>query len=188
MNHQDHVALLRPGVPAPGGVWADLGAGSGAFTLALADLVGPSATVYAVDRDRAALDRLRAAWRSLPAPPRLDSVVADLARPLDLPPLDGVVMANVLHFFRDHVAVLRRVHHLLKADAPLLLVEYNVDHGNMWVPHPLSFATFAREAMVAGFGDVAWLGARPSRFLREIYSARAFRVVNVGYTGRTQTG
>src|SRR5690554_4106120 len=41
MNHQDHVNLLRPGVPATGGVWADFGAGTGAFTLALAELLGP---------------------------------------------------------------------------------------------------------------------------------------------------
>ena len=35
MNHRDHVNLLRRGVPEPGGVWADLGSGAGAFTLAL---------------------------------------------------------------------------------------------------------------------------------------------------------
>ncbi len=181
MNHQDHVALLRPGIPGPGGVWADLGAGSGAFTIALADLVGPTATIYAVDRDRAALDRLRAGWRSLAAPPRLETVVADVARPLALPPVDGAVMANVLHFFRDHVAVLRRVHDILRPGAPLLLVEYNVDDGNVWVPHPLAYATFAREAATAGFVDITWLTTRPSRFLREIYSARALRVVTEGY-------
>lgn len=183
MNHQDHVALLRPGVPGPGGVWADLGAGSGAFTLALAELVGSVATIYAVDRDRAALDRLRATWRSLPDPPRLEPVIADLTQPLALPRLDGVVMANVLHFFRDHVAVLRRAYGWLKPGALLLLVEYNVDEGNMWVPYPLAYATFARAAVIAGFADVTQLGARPSRFLREIYSARALRVANAGYRG-----
>lgn len=46
MDHADHVALLRAGVVVPethGGAatWADLGAGAGAFTLALADLLGP---------------------------------------------------------------------------------------------------------------------------------------------------
>ncbi len=180
MNHQDYVALLRPGISGPGGVWADLGAGSGAFTLALADLVGPTGVIYAVDRDRAALDRLRDAWLRLTAPPYLETVMADLARPLTLPPLDGVVMANVLHFFHDHVAVLRRTHDLLKPGTPLLLVEYNVDDGNMWVPHPLSYATFGREAVAAGFTAVTRLGTRPSRFLREIYAARAFRVVTDG--------
>ena len=40
MNHDDHVALLRGGIDQPGGVWADVGSGTGAFTLALADLIG----------------------------------------------------------------------------------------------------------------------------------------------------
>ncbi len=55
MTHDDHVALLRGGIPGPGGVWADLGAGSGAFTLALAEQLGPSAEIYAVDADERAL-------------------------------------------------------------------------------------------------------------------------------------
>jgi hypothetical protein len=36
---------LRDGVPEPGGVWADLGSGEGAFTLALADLLGPGGRI-----------------------------------------------------------------------------------------------------------------------------------------------
>jgi ubiquinone/menaquinone biosynthesis C-methylase UbiE len=58
------VALIRGGVPNPGGVWADLGAGTGNFTWALAELLGADATVYALDRDGRAIqaqeDRLRA--------------------------------------------------------------------------------------------------------------------------------
>jgi len=43
MQHQDHVQLIHAGIPAQGGVRADLGSGSGAFTLALADQPGPGA-------------------------------------------------------------------------------------------------------------------------------------------------
>ena len=39
MNHDDHVRLIREGVLGGGIAWADLGSGSGAFTLALADLL-----------------------------------------------------------------------------------------------------------------------------------------------------
>jgi precorrin-6B methylase 2 len=38
-----------------GGTWADLGSGGGAFTLALADLIGPQGVIYSMDRDRYAL-------------------------------------------------------------------------------------------------------------------------------------
>ena len=36
-------------------IWADVGAGDGAFTLALAELLGPGATIHTIDRDGAAL-------------------------------------------------------------------------------------------------------------------------------------
>ena len=55
MDHDDHVELLRPAGLSPGASWADLGAGSGAFTFVLRELLGLSADIYAVDRDRSRL-------------------------------------------------------------------------------------------------------------------------------------
>jgi ubiquinone/menaquinone biosynthesis C-methylase UbiE len=51
--------LIRPGIPGPGGVWADLGCGDGIFTCALYTLTQPGAEIYGVDRDRRALDSLQ---------------------------------------------------------------------------------------------------------------------------------
>jgi len=56
-----------------------------------------------------------------------------------------------------------------------LLVEYNVDAGNPWVPHPLSFDTFYSLAPRAGYTEPNLLAKVPSRFLREFYSAIAYR-------------
>lgn len=39
-------------------VWADLGCGSGTFTLALASLLSPGSFVYAIDRNAAALQQI----------------------------------------------------------------------------------------------------------------------------------
>ncbi len=82
-------------------------------------------------------------------------------------------MANALHFVRDgdKEALVRRLAGWLKPGGRFLLVEYNVDHGNLWVPHPLSYGTWAVLAARAGLRDVALIGRRPSRFLREIYAA-----------------
>jgi SAM-dependent methyltransferase len=175
MNHEDHVALLRPGIgpPLDGAVWADLGAGDGAFTLALAALLGPGTTIFIVDRDRRALER-GAAELSRRYPNVLVSpLVADFTNPLDLPPLDGLVTANSLHFVRDKEPVVRRLRSCLKANGRFLLVEYNVDRGNHWVPHPLSYPTWAALAERAGFDHVELLACTPSRFLGEIYSSLA---------------
>lgn len=174
MNHGDHVNLLRKGVPVPGGVWADLGAGTGAFTLALAELVGPVATIYAVDRNRGALRQLSQAVGERFAEVTLHTVAADFTRPLDLPPLDGVVMANSLHFERSKEPVLRLVRGYLKPQGRLLLVEYNTDKGNMWVPHPLTYGTWEKLAVRCGFGRTELLATRPSRFLGEFFAAASY--------------
>ena len=174
MDHNDHVNLLRPANVSQGGAWADLGSGNGAFTLALRELVGPEATIYAVDKNRAVLRELENMHRTrFDTSSNLILLHEDFSRLDGLPPLDGVVMANSLHFFKDREKVLRYVHGLLKPNGTLLLVEYNVDSGNMWVPHPLTFESFRSLASRAGFKEPRLLAKVPSRFLHEFYSAAA---------------
>ena len=135
MNHADHVALLAGGVAqGEGGTWADLGAGTGAFTLALADLIGPHGVIHAIDRDRASLAELRSAFVSAVPQAELRVQAADFTRPLDLADLDGIVMANSLHFVEDKTRVLALVRGYLKHGGRLILVEYDSDRGNGWVP------------------------------------------------------
>jgi hypothetical protein len=54
-------------------------------------------------------------------------------------------------------------------------VEYDADHGNQWVPFPLSFGSWATTAGEAGFRDTRRLATVPSRFLGSIYSALSIR-------------
>ena len=154
-----------------GGTWADLGAGTGAFTLALADLIGPHGVIHAIDRDRGALNELRSAFVSSVPQAELRIRSADFTRHLDLSNLDGVVMANSLHFIDDKASVLGLVRGYLKRGGRLLLVEYDSDRGNTWVPHPMSFETWQDVAAEAGFVETRQLATVPSRFLHRIYSA-----------------
>jgi len=176
MDHKDHVDLLRPANLGQGGIWADFGAGSGAFTLALSELVGLKAEIYAIDKDSSGFGKLEQAHRArFGTSQNIHPFRVDFTGPLSLPPLDGVLMANSLHFFRDKEKVLRHVRSFLKLNGTLLLVEYNVDSGNMWVPHPLSFETYQQLAPRAGFTQPNLLAKVPSRFLKEFYSAVAYR-------------
>ena len=177
MNHSDHVSLLRAGVATPGGVWADFGAGRGAFTLALADLLGPGGVIYAVDRDAGALRGLARELSTRFPGVTLHPLAADFTRPLPpaLPPLDGALMANALHFVSDEhkVEVARRIAGSLKSGGRLLLVEYNVERGNPWVPHPLSYGRWETLARQAGFARTRLLATRPSSFLKEFFAAES---------------
>ncbi len=175
MDHHDHLRLLRDGVEGGGEAWADLGSGEGAFTLALADLLGPAGTIHSVDRNGRALDvQLRALHDAFPNV-SVTPLIADFSRPLELPILDGLVMANSLHFERDKSAVLGLVRGYLRPGGRLVLVEYDADQGNPWVPYPLSFGTWAKLAEQVGFRDTRRLAAAPSRFLGSIYSALSLR-------------
>ncbi len=198
MDHADHVSLLRDGVtiagagaaevgvggdgeagvPAPGGAvpgqrrrWADIGSGEGAFTLALADLLGPGAEIFSLDRDERALAEQGRTMAARFPETILHQRVRDFRMPLDLPPLDGIVMANSLHFVAEKASVLGRLRGCLRPGGRFVLVEYDTHRGNPWVPHPLAYGSWERLAKGVGFVGTRPLATVPSRFLGRIYSA-----------------
>lgn len=171
MNYADHVQLLRDGIDSPGGQWADFGSGSGAFTLALADLLGTEGQIQSIDKDAGALQAQRRAMQARFSNVTVHYHVADFTEPLDLPPLDGIVMANALHFVRHKDPLLQFIRRYLKDAGRLILVEYDTDHGNRWVPYPLSYPRWERLAEQNRFTATRLLHTVPSSFLGQIYSA-----------------
>ena len=175
MNHADHVNLLRDGVVTPAGVWADFGSGTGAFSLALADLLGPGGEIYAVDKDQGALRTQARAMQSRFPQTTVHYVVADFSRPLPvkLPLLDGLVIANALHFqpYAAQGGVVELLKGYLRPGGRFILVEYDTDRGNPWVLHPLSYQHWEQLAGECGFAHTRRLAIRPSRFLQAIYAA-----------------
>jgi len=173
VDHADHVRLIRAGVEGIGPRWLELGAGEGAFTLALADLLGPGAEIVAVDRDIGALRRLADELPQRFPGRRLRTVVGDFRQPLPAGPFDGILAANSLHFVTDPAAVLRPAAKKLRPGGRVVVVEYDADRGNPWVPHPFSAAHFPRMAADAGLINAREIGRIPSRFLGAIYAAVA---------------
>ena len=173
MEQREAIALIRPAVGEKGGVWADLGAGSGVFTRALASLLGPAGTVYAVDRSAAALRDLGRTVGPTTDAAAIRTMVGDFTEPLELPPLDGVLVANALHYvpYADQSAALRRIASMLTDGAPIVVVEYDRRHANRWVPYPITPGALATAARDAGLGAPTVLATRPSRYSGTIYSA-----------------
>ncbi len=166
MRESDLVGLLERGVERGPYRWAELGAGEGNFTRALALLLGPGAHTTAVDKDARALRAIDGG---------IETRVADFTKPLDLHDLDGVLMANALHFVRVKPPVLESVRSMLKPGGRLIVVEYATDRGNPWVPHPFSFETWKRLAADAGFVGTEQIGSVPSRYFGSMYSALSRR-------------
>ena len=165
--------LLTPSVPIRAGIWADLGCGDGVFTLLLAELLPPGSKVYAVDRDAAALNVLLRKLGQVHTTVNVHTLQADFTQPLDLPPFDGILMANSLHFVRDKEPVLRRVCDLLRPGGCLVIIEYNAQRGNGAVPYPLDDAAFLLLADRVGLVQPEIQARAPSSFLGEMYSGVA---------------
>ena len=165
------IALIQPGISAPGGIWADLGAGSGNFTRALATVLGPGAVIYAIDREVAAQERVeryqgvQILWRR-----------GDFLKPLPLPTLDGLIMSNALHFVRDPGAILPALAGYLRPGGSFLLVEYALNSPLSYVPYPISFARFAVLTAQAGLLRPQHIGYRQSpRTGIAMYAAVAYK-------------
>ncbi len=167
--------LLTPAVLNCAGVWADLGCGDGVFTLLLAELLAPSGSVYAVDRDAAALHALRRKLELTETASTIHVRQADFSQRLDLPLLDGILMANSLHFIHDKEPVLRRLLDLLRPGGRLVVVEYNTQRGNGAVPYPLAESAFLALAKRMELAEPEIQARAPSSFLGEMYTGVAVR-------------
>lgn len=170
-----------PGMPR----WADLGAGHGTFTEALAMLLGQGARVHAIDRDVAAYSALLALAGRRPSGAVIVPQLADFADArtwdtLGLRDLDGVLLANALHFVpsSQQAVVLARIATSLRPGGALVLVEYEGRAPSPWVPHPVSQARL--QAIVpAGWPRPRTVGARGSMFGGSIYAAEIRRPADV---------
>lgn len=172
MDARDAIAFLAPAIPVGGGTWLDLGAGEGTFTQALAELLGEEGQVYAVDRDARAVRTLRRlAGRDAAGHARIVAAEGDLRRLdaiealRDVQP-DGVLLANALHFAKDPAAVLERL------SAPrVVVIEYDRERGNRWVPYPLTPGRLDALARAVGRAGARVTARRPSRYQGAMYCA-----------------
>ncbi|HEY0672561.1 MAG TPA: methyltransferase domain-containing protein [Longimicrobiales bacterium] len=158
---------------AEGQLWADLGAGEGTFSRALAELVGARGRVIAVERDARAVRELRALRLSA----RIDVVAGDIRElnaiaALQDIQLDGALFANVLHFIEDPAGVLLQLRRYMKPGSAVLVVEYDRRGASRWVPYPLPVAQLQVLTRAVGLTAPVVVGRRKSRYQGELYCAR----------------
>jgi len=169
---KDAVALIHSAVGDRSGVWADLGAGRGTFSRALVEILGGESRVYAVDSDATAVSELEKLAREVPT---VTVMRADFTKGLELPALDGILVANALHFVKNQAEVLARLVAMLRPGGRVVLVEYDKRAADRWCPYPIGIAGLPALAKAAGLGRFTVAESRPSNYQGVIYSAFADR-------------
>lgn len=179
MTRHERRSLVAAAVPRPRepARWADLGAGDGAFTSALAARLGAGSQVLAIDLDERALARLRHEARGRSGWASIDTVAADFTTEPLPAGLDGILLANALHYVTAarQATLLAALAARLAPAGRVVVVEYDLERGNPWVPHPLPARRFATLAGEAGLERAEVVAEAPSRYWGRAYCGLAFR-------------
>ena len=160
--------LAGSGVGALGPtIWADLGCGDGTFTRALADMLATGSLIHAIDLDGSALRKIPSAHEGV----RISTHRGDfMKQPWPFTGVDGILMANSLHYVENQVAFIRECESHMR-QLRFLLVEYDTSEANRWVPYPVSQTRLTALFEQAGYSSVRVLRSRPSLYRRaSLYS------------------
>jgi trans-aconitate methyltransferase len=171
MRPRDAIDMLAgSGVDALGPtIWADLGCGAGTFTLALADRLAPGSLIHAMDTDSSAL-------RAIPSSHKGTRIATHRGNFIEqtwpFNGLDGILMANSLHYVEHQEAFIQTCTKYMTSPRRFLIVEYDTNAANRWVPYPISRMRLTVLFEAAGYSSIKVLRTRPSVFRRApLYAA-----------------
>jgi len=162
---------LRPGMDV-----ADIGAGTGLYTLLFARAVRPGGKVFAVDISESFVDGIMARTAEV----KVDNVVPVVNRPRSagLPPasIDLAFMADTYHHFEFPQAMLASIHQALRPGGILAIIDFRRMPGvsNGWI---MSHVRAGREQVIAEFEQAGFRLLDEPVLLRTNYFLR-FRKVD----------
>jgi predicted methyltransferase len=144
---------------APGARVADVGAGTGVFSMLLSDAVGPGGVVYAED----VMEKFSAFVAARAAREGRGNVISVVGTEtgVGLPPdsIDVAFLCDVYHHFDHPKAMLSSLHRALRANGRMFLVDYRREPGESpaWLLEHVRAgeADVAREVEATGFTVVS---------------------------------
>ena len=167
---QQHKAIEMLSVP--GGfpltrlLWVDLGCGTGTFTLALAHHLAPNSQITAIDQDLSSLNQIPDQFNNV----EIEKKQADfLEFDFSSISLDGILMANSLHYVQHQEAFIVRAKKFLKPGGCLLIVEYDADSPNPWIPYPLRFEQLEMLFKKTGYSSIKKIAENPLAITDRIF-------------------
>lgn len=146
--------------------WADLGCGSGLFSKALAEFLPVDSHILCLDKDGQN-------WRMIDAGQvRLEFQRVDFVQEtIPATNLDGILMANSLHYISDKTVLIQKLRSCLGAHGKFLVVEYDTERANRWVPYPITFSKLEKIFASLGFTKIKKIGERKSVYGLELMYA-----------------
>lgn len=113
----------------PGHIVADIGAGSGLFTLPLSKATSPGGKVYAVDIEQGLLDHIARRAKELRAT-NVQTVLGKFTDPgLPRTNVDVAFMNDVLHHIEDRMAYLKSLHRYIKPTGRIAVIDFYPELG-----------------------------------------------------------
>lgn len=148
---------------------ADVGAGSGYFTLPVAAAVGPTGKVWATDIRQEMLDHIAGRLREA----GLNNVELALVTPDDpqLPPggVDTILMVDVFHYIRERTAYGRKLRDALAPGGRLVVIDFRYDPDAVREFAPPPEQQVARETLDADLAAAGFRVREAHDFLPEQY-------------------
>ena len=172
MKVSDATTLIKAGIPdkVNNAIWADLGCGNGTFTNALANLLGDSGKIYAVDKEQQELGIETGSKIEIEFV-KLDFIHDEL--PFSY--VHGILMANAIHYVKDKPVFIEKIKKHLKNSGQMIIVEYDTVRQNRWIPYPISFENLIETFSKAGFTQIKKIGERNSVYRSEKMYAACIR-------------
>ncbi len=174
MNLQNAIALIKhPAITEKENArWADLGCGSGLFTFALAGILQKGSSIYAADKSPVTLQQL-------PNPNNISihtKQIDFVKEPLPFNKLNGILMANSFHYVADKINFITAAEKQFAGYGIFVIVEYDTDKPNHWVPYPASSSSLKQVFAKAGYSNFTKLNEIPSLYNPgKMYSAMVRR-------------
>lgn len=146
--------------------WADFGCGTGLFTKALASIIKTGSTITAIDKNGNSLKKLGGVFNGV----TIETLQQDFTVAKFIIPPDGILMANALHYVAHQQDFVAHLKTLIKENGSLIIVEYDTDKANPWVPYPVNFSKLTQLFQQQGFSNIELTGRQNSVYGAMMYS------------------
>lgn len=163
-------ALLPGLLDKPNGIWVDAASGDGVFAETLIEQSPSTLLVIGLDLRLSAAERFRNAVCRVVN--KGIALQADISSPLPVRSVDGILVANGLHFFQEkqQAEILENFAQALKDGGSLIIVEYNTARPTAAVPFPIPLQSMDRLLTTSGFEQAKNTSRVKSSYLGEMYA------------------